>query len=689
MSLPVLDETPVVYNRGFSFYTFSCSASSLNSYFCMSMQNTRPKSYFLFSGILFLFFSCALIAQQNNRVPKKDTTSIPIDSTKHYRFREDVFVAGGKIIELSPITTRLDGFQFTGYRHLALGNLGAPSLLFQFSGAQADAFRRQNSSYAFFGYSDQNRIFYTSKKPYTLIRYVVGQRRASDTEVLHAHNFGPNCNITFGFLRQRAEGFYNRQQTNNTSFRLNGWYWSAGNRYALTGDFYWTGVNAQENGGIKQLSSFENAVQLDRRLVAINLLDADSRQRVRSGRVKQYLAFGTVIDTLVIRGDSLDDRDTLKLKQIIRPRAALTHTMQFRDEAGWYFDQNPDSGFYANIYRDSVETADSSSLWRFSNAVAVELFPSWQETVYPISGAIGLRHEIGRLRNDTIRHDFQNIYAEGLVRLAKPNAMLLRSIEADGWYVLSGENTGDFRFRVNAADRTILVKSLVMQASAEVSQMQPVYLARHFSGNHFRWVNNFSQEGIARAGASVMLGSHKSYSWLQLAADFYSYSKPVYFDTTRLPAQFNGNINAIRIELSHTLNYKKLHWRGSAQWNKLPESSVIRLPEFIVRQSVYFEFRLFKRALLMQAGTDAEWFSGYFAQAYNPNIAQFYLQNSQEIGNYLYLDPWISIRIKPVRVFVKADHVNAGLFGRKYYLAPRYPHNDFALRLGISWVFND
>jgi hypothetical protein len=91
----------------------------------------------------------------------------------------------------------------------------------------------------------------------------------------------------------------------------------------------------------------------------------------------------------------------------------------------------------------------------------------------------------------------------------------------------------------------------------------------------------------------------------------------------------------------------------------------------------------------MQAGTDAEWFSGYFAQGYNPNIAQFYLQNSQEIGNYLYLDPWISIRIKPVRVFVKADHVNAGLFGRKYYLAPRYPHNDLALRLGISWVFND
>ncbi|MGL5890109.1 MAG: putative porin, partial [Bacteroidia bacterium] len=390
-----------------------------------------------------------------------------------------------------------------------------------------------------------------------------------------------------------------------------------------------------------------------------------------------------------IRGDSLDDRDTIKLKQVIRPRTAITHTLQFRDEAGWYYDQDPTSGFYQNVYRDTNETADSSSLWRLNNAVALELFPSWRETVYPLSGSLGIRHEIGRLRNDTIRHDFQNIYAEGLVRLAKPNSMLLRSVEAEGWYVVSGENAGDFRFKANAADKTILVKSLVMQVSAEVSRIQPVYLARHFSGNHFRWINDFSQEGIVRVGGSVMAGSRKTFSWIQLAADVYNYSNPVYFDTTRLPAQLNGNVRAVRLELSHILNLKTFHWRGSAQWNKLPENSVIRLPEFVLRQSFYFEFRLFKKALLMQAGVDAEWFSGYFAQAYNPNIAQFYLQNSQEIGNYLYLDPWVSIRIKPVRVFIKADHVNAGLFGRKYYLAPRYPHNDLALRLGISWVFND
>jgi hypothetical protein len=55
----------------------------------------------------------------------------------------------------------------------------------------------------------------------------------------------------------------------------------------------------------------------------------------------------------------------------------------------------------------------------------------------------------------------------------------------------------------------------------------------------------------------------------------------------------------------------------------------------------------------------------------------------------MYISPWLSFRVKPVRVFVKVDHVNAGLMGRKYFLLDHYPHNDLALKIGISWLFND
>jgi hypothetical protein len=655
----------------------------------MNISQSRFLLTLFFFGIS-VFSSFSVLAQTpaNNRVPKKDTTSVPIDSTKHFRFREEMFVAGGVIPELTPMKMKLDNFQFTGYRHLTLGNLGAPSLLLQLPGVPYDAFRRSTSSFAFFGYYDFNRVYYTSAKPYTFIRYVVGQRRASETEVLHAHNFGPNCNITFGFLRQRAEGFYNRQGTNNTSVRLHGWYWSPANRYALTADFYWTGHDAQENGGIRTLSSFENAQQLDRKLVAVNLFDSENRQRERSGRVKQYFAFGKVIDTLVFRGDSLDERDTMKIKYQIRPRAAVTHTLRFSDESWRFSSGTADTAYFDVVFRDSSQTLDSTGLWRLSNAIAFELFPAWKQTIFPLSGSVGLRHEFGRLRNDTIRHDFQNVFLEVAARIADKKTSMLRMIEGGGWFVLAGENAGDFKFSTVASDRTILWKKWVLQASADVSRTVPVFLMRHFSGNHYRWQNDFVKEGVLRTGLMAMYGT-KNFSWVQLAADFVNYNRPVYFNNFSMPAQLTGSIQALQLSLSHLLNLNAFHMRGSVTWNKLPDATVIRLPELVVRQSIYFDFRLFKRALQMQAGIDAEWFSGYFGQAYNPNLSQFYLQDTQEIGNYLYLDPWVSLRIKPVRVFVKADHVNAGLFGRKYYIAPLYPHNDLALRFGISWVFND
>jgi hypothetical protein len=177
--------------------------------------------------------------------------------------------------------------------------------------------------------------------------------------------------------------------------------------------------------------------------------------------------------------------------------------------------------------------------------------------------------------------------------------------------------------------------------------------------------------------------------FLAVSAGWFNYYRPLYFDETLLPAQYNGSVNAFTANLQLVIGTRHFRTRSDISWNSVPDDSPIRLPQFIVRESLYFDFFLFKSALRMQAGIDATWFSAYFADAYNPAVAQFYLQNSKKIGNYVFLDPWVSIKVKPVHVFLKAEHVNAGLFGRKYYLVPHNPANDLALKLGISWVFND
>lgn len=635
---------------------------------------------FAISGDFFLH------AQAQSQPPKKDSISIPVDSSRFTAFQEIYFRTDSIVLFRERIQHPLDHFQFLNYRERALGNLGAPSYAIQLPALPVDAFRRGLSSFDFFGYNELNRKFYNMKQPYTFVRYVIGRRRASETEVMHSHNFGQNCNITVGFLRQRAEGFYTRQNTNNTSIRLNGWFWTPSHRYGLVADFYWTSHDAQENGGITNDDFFENATQLDRRLVPIRLSSAESKQRIRNARVKQYWAFGPVVDTLFYRLDSAkQESDTLRLRQVILPRTALSHTISFRDESYSYSDADPRSGFYSTIYLDSLKTLDSTGIWRLQNELSFEILAPQDKEVYHFFGKAGLRHEIGRLRNDTLRQDFQNIYVDAQFGGSFWGNTDAHRFLVKGWLIPIGFNQNDWRAEASIHERKLIPKTEI-QVFATASRLRPGYLYTNYSGNHFRWLNDFVPEQMQRAGISLALTNP---SWIKLTIEAFNAIQPVYFDTTRLPAQWNGNITAAHIQLQHTLNGKVLRWQGTIDYYNLPQSTPIRLPELIVRQSIYLQFYLFKKALLLQAGVDAEWFSAYYADAYNPSIAQFYLQNTKEIGNYMYLDPWLSFKIKPVRVFIKADHVNAGLFGRRYYLTPHYPQNDLAMRLGISWLFND
>lgn len=621
--------------------------------------------------LLCAFFCGGTLFAQKKPITKKDT-SVAVDSTKFFFFYENGFGYGNFPLEF-PLTNKLDGFQIYHPRQAALGNAGAPEKQLHLPGPQPDAFSWANSYFSWFGYGPQTRHFYDSEKPYTKLQYIVGQKQETNVSVVHAHPFGKNCNIAFGFDRVRSTGFYRRQNSNNTSVNLNGWYRSPSRRYAMLADLYWTDINVAENGGIRRDSSFEFASQLDRQLVSINLSAATTKQRFRGVWLKQYWSFGNVVDTLS------DKSDSTELRTKISPRWAIVHTVFLRDEVYHYLDSDPAGGFYETIYNDSTQTNDSTYLWRIENGLWLERF---QHRPKDIFGKIGVRYESGELISDSViyRH-FQNLYLDGRLNWQTGRGYLGY---ADGWYILSGYNAGDYRA---AAD---FGKPFHYGAHAEVTRMHPAMIYTTYYGNHFRWENDFSSPATIDANAYWMKPFGKDpRNWLAVMAGWKNYDHPLYFDSTLLPAQYNGYVSAFYANLQLNIGTAHFRTRSDITYNQLPSSSPIRLPQLLARESIYGDFHLFKSALQLQTGIDATWFSAYYGDAYNPNLSQFYIQNTKEIGNYVFLDAWVSIKVKPVRVFVKADHINAGLMGRNYYLVPHYPGNDFALKFGASWVFND
>jgi hypothetical protein len=609
----------------------------------------------------------------------KDSVTVPVDSSRFYYFNQNGFPYGNAGLKF-PLKNSLDDVQDYRPRMANTGNAGSPEkILILPEPFINSSFRRSPNSFSYFGSHRENPRFYDSKTPYTKILFIVGQKQELNVGVIHAHPFGNNCNIAFGFNRIRSTGFYQRQSTNNTSVDLNGWYRSPGRRYALLSDLYWTADIAQENGGIQNDSDFEFANQLDRHLVPVNLSSAETRQRFRGAFLKQYWSFGNVADTIS------DPNDSLKVRTKISPSWAIVHTVKISDEKYIYSDGDPQSGFYANVLNDTNETLDSTYLWKLQNGLWIERFDTHNKFPRIFSGKIGVKNEVGEISNDTIYRHFNNLLADGSFKFDLKGKWL-HEISGNGDYNFTGINNGDFSGRAEISSGEFKNR-LTYFASAKISRAHPDFIYSNYSGNHFSWKNDFYQSDI-RSINGGLIGSILKQPF-RISAAFDQYYAPVYFGEDLLPHQYIGTINALSAKLNWLTGTKSLKIKTDFTWNNLPSNSPIRLPEFIVRESLYGNFHLFKSALQLQVGVDATWFSAYYADAYNPNISQFYLQDTKEIGNYVFLDPWVSIKVKPVRIFVKADHVNAGMMGRNYYLIPHYPQNDFALKFGLSWVFND
>ena len=116
-------------------------------------------------------------------------------------------------------------------------------------------------------------------------------------------------------------------------------------------------------------------------------------------------------------------------------------------------------------------------------------------------------------------------------------------------------------------------------------------------------------------------------------------------------------------------------------------NKVLNIPEINTRHTFYYANELFKKALFLQTGFTVSYFSKYFMNAYDPVIAEFYVQNESYFGNFPRIDFFINAKIQQTRLFLKAEHFNSSMTGYNFYSAPNYPYRDFIVRFGIVWNF--
>lgn len=89
--------------------------------------------------------------------------------------------------------------------------------------------------------------------------------------------------------------------------------------------------------------------------------------------------------------------------------------------------------------------------------------------------------------------------------------------------------------------------------------------------------------------------------------------------------------------------------------------------------------------MYLQTGVTLKYFSAYKANAFNPLLNEFVLQDATEIGNYPILDLFINAQIRRTRLYFKIENFSSSFTGRNYYAAPNYPYRDLTVRFGLVW----
>jgi hypothetical protein len=119
------------------------------------------------------------------------------------------------------------------------------------------------------------------------------------------------------------------------------------------------------------------------------------------------------------------------------------------------------------------------------------------------------------------------------------------------------------------------------------------------------------------------------------------------------------------------------------------DEDVLRLPGVFGKHSLVYNGMWFK-VLDVQIGADLRYATSYRPDYYNPFIAQFQLQDRQDVDLFPAVDAYFSMRVTRFRAFIKGENLTT-LFSpdQRLFLTAFYPWPAAAIRFGVSWRLLD
>jgi hypothetical protein len=555
-----------------------------------------------------------------------------------------------------------------------LGNTGSASAPLTYHFNTNPSFDLWLKNYSPYRITFDSTRYYISDAPYSRLYYVMGSAKEQRLLVTHSQQVRKDLTIALNARFANAPGIYERQRAYYTGVTANVSYFIPSKRYGVMGTYLNDRFKAYENGGLKYDTAFTDNIDSKRKTILVNLDEAMNRNKNSGFMFQQYF---NLQKSQVKEVDSLGQ--PVKTRRFDAGR--FVHTFKYNRNSAVFEDLSPDTLFYPAIYLDSLVTYDTSALIHIENSfVYSNIEPDNSEKAFPLQYAFGIKHQYDKISNDTLSKSFTHLVPFGTLK------GIIRGktfFTASGRIFLGNYFKGDFDLNGEFYQFIGKKNDYRLWISAGNGLIHPDYFYQHYLSNHYKWDNDFKVQGYQVGSAGIDLKG------IRLTATITRISNFIYLDKTSQPAQLEDGIGVL--SFNFTKDLKLGHWilGGNGTWQQSTNESALSIPSIAARLTICYNMILFRKALKAQVGLDVRYNTAYFANAYNPALRSFYLQDQEKYGNYPYGDAFVNFQVKRARIFVKYQHANAGLLGYTYIMVPGYPQADASLKFGVNWVFFD
>ncbi|MCX6234494.1 MAG: hypothetical protein NT175_07175 [Bacteroidetes bacterium] len=622
-----------------------------------------------------LFSLCCSFAQIIDTLPQT------VDSSAAPYFYEKDFILN--YTQPHQTDTLLDLFQkydplaYPLTYYATLGNIGLAHKNLVFSPSPTSGFDLGQHAFDQYLIRDETIQYYLTPKPFTRLYYVQGKYREQVFDVLHNQQIGKNFNVGVHVNILSAFGGYERQRSNNKSVTFFTSYYTPNKRYGLIANFLFNNLIMQENGGIASDSVFENKIETESKLIAVNLLNAENRWKNSGFKLIQYYSFS--------KKDVLEN-DTVKrtaLSRIFSPGSIL-YAFSYTRLGFQFIDNNPDTLFFSEYYSNPEKTYDETLFKEITNML---MWTNSRNPACPLRVYAGVKHQHSIVleftgynpsRDDTLSH---LIFSGGVT--LQPFAGW--KLKADAEWVKGNYIKDDQKLTATLEKDFGPDSSHAQILSVDISyyNQTPSWFLHHYNSNHFRWDNAFTKPDVFNAGFRFQSSSIKA------GADYYRIFDYIYFGTDTLPHQSSKTLDVASGFVSGNLSIHRFDLMASMVYQYVSDKQVVSIPELTGDLSAYFNQDLFKHALGVQLGFDLYYTSAYFADAYMPATRLFFIQDEKKINQVFVLDALLKFKVKYVRFFLMYHHLNSLIGKKDYYKTLHYPIQEGRLKFGINWIFHD